>query len=832
MTNKDWLNFKFVDRINERNRANNFLKQNSETKVLVVTGKKNAGKNFFIDEIIKENSTKTFVVLDFNESGFNTLKQLIDKMQEIKQGTLLHFIQQNYTSVVQMTERSVKSIAEIANVPVVKIISYLLDISVAFLNLNQEQESSVKVLNKYIKEIAKYEDLVIVMKNFSYCDDYSFPIIFQLISSTVDDSQIDAKYLISIDEDDFKANKNNIFSFFSYKIPVLPIQISKFTNPILFYEMLSDIFNFTAEDRNSLTHIFEICNGYPGELKSIISNIYFFADTYNTNITYTDTGKIKWDANAFNEIIVQSSKSNEKDNLKKDPIAKAIFLIVLFLKVDLSYDLLIKITQYICAKIHITFASEADIEKSIQNLLYKLNMLEIDFTENIIITPALNQEKYCYKYSQWAPLFSKYLFEFLLRNRDLLLTTINLDKYYEQLSWHAYKSEYPNWEIYNLKIGKKFYKSNQISLAKNIFLRLQEKWDSFSIEDKYLIAECFYNSGAYDLADNITTNIYYLNCNYQQLILKVKIKNINLKKQAAINLLDSMLLENRFRSKQYEILDFKQRILSNIEQERKNAKKIFDNLLHNYEENKLEDYPDFLISSMEYYRGQIVQEKFNILEEFYRTENNQIMLAELSVNRGFDLFWQGKISEAKDQFKNSMATFERLRIHELSYVLNNYANCLMMEGLFEDAIDELRRGLMFNESPYTEIVLKTHLMICYAIMDNQDYIKIFHELELYIQNNLTLKLDISIYLKVTYALGFVQELCGNDNQPTLFKIQKNYCQKAVALAKAYDPQTLPYIWFKDWDKNVEKDIIKRVDPKYVNFYNFRFEPWLVTITHD
>lgn len=832
MTNRDWLDFKFVDRIDERNLANNFLKQNGNTKVLVVTGKKNAGKNFFIDEIMKENSTKTFVVLDFNESGFNTLKQLIDKLQEIHHGTLLHFIQQNYTSIVQMTERSVKLIAEIADVPAVNILSYLLDISVAFLNLSQEQESPVKVLNKYIKEIAKYEDLVIVMKNFSSCDDYSFPSIFQLISSTVDDAHIDAKYLISIDEDDFKANKKNIFTFFSYKIPVLPIQISNFTDPILFYEMLSDIFNFTAEDRNSLTHIFEVCNGYPGELKSIISNIYFFANTHNANMACADTGKIKWDTNAFNKIIVQSSKSNEKDDLDKDPIAKAIFLIVLFLKVDLSYDLLIEITQYICAKIHIKLSSEADIEKSMQNLLYTLNLLEMDFSENIVIVSALNQEKYCYKYSQLAPLFSRYLCEFLLRNRDLLLTTINMDKYYEQLSWHAYKSEYPNWEIYNLNIGKKFYESKQISLAKNIFLRLQEKWDRFSIADKSLIAECFYNSGAYDLADNITNNICFYDCNYQQLILQVKIKNINLQKQAAINLLDSMLQENRFCNKRYEILDFKQRILSNIEQERKNAKKIFDNLLQNYSENELDDYPDFLISTMEYYRGQIVQEKFNILEEIYKTENNQIMLAELSVNRGFDLFWQGKISEAKDQFKNSMATFERLRIHELSYVLNNYANCLMMEGLFEDAIDELRRGLMFNESPYTEIVLKTHLMICYAIMANPDYIKIFHELELYLQNNLTQKLDISIYLKVTYALGFVQELCGNDNQPDLFMTEKDYCQKAVTLAKAYDPQTLPYIWFKDWDNNVEKDIIKRVDSKYDDFYIFRFEPWLVTITHD
>ena len=307
-----------------------------------------------------------------------------------------------------------------------------------------------------------------------------------------------------------------------------------------------------------------------------------------------------------------------------------------------------------------------------------------------------------------------------------------------------------------------------------------------------------------------------------------------MQKSESINILNYMLKYYQTDFEQMNVLDMKQRILSNIESERINAKAIFDELLIRYKQSKNEKlYHDFLISSMEYYRGDTVQNNFDILENIYLMNDNQLMLAELDLNRGFDFFWQGKIDKAKDKFKSSMKVFERIRIHEISYALNNYANCLMMEGDFESAISSIRRALMFNESEYTEKTLKTHLMVCYAIINNDNYYRLFSELEQYIIENKNSRLDISLYLKITYALGFVQEIAGNEkNNKSLFKNSDDYTSESLNIANNYDSNTLPYLWFKDWRNDVEQDIKQRIDEKYQDFYDYRFEPWLLTITHD
>lgn len=228
-----------------------------------------------------------------------------------------------------------------------------------------------------------------------------------------------------------------------------------------------------------------------------------------------------------------------------------------------------------------------------------------------------------------------------------------------------------------------------------------------------------------------------------------------------------------------------------------------------------------------------MQKSFDILERKYINENNQLMIAELNVNRGFDLFWQGNINDAKQKFKDAINIFERVRIHELSYALNNYANCQMMQGDFDNAISSLRRAIMFNKSKYTDIVLKTHLMVCYAISGNKNYLRLFGELEQFIIDNRNSKLDISVYLKVIYSLGFIQEVCGNECEEKLSKCSVNYTTCAIGLLNNYDHDTLPYIWFKDWNQNVEKDIAQKLNhDDYMNFFNYRFEPWLLTITHD
>lgn len=207
------------------------------------------------------------------------------------------------------------------------------------------------------------------------------------------------------------------------------------------------------------------------------------------------------------------------------------------------------------------------------------------------------------------------------------------------------------------------------------------------------------------------------------------------------------------------------------------------------------------------------------------------MLAETLTNKGFDLFWQGKIDDAEIEFNKSIVLLESLRIHEISYTLNNLANCFMMKGDYENAINTLKKALYFNESKYVDITVKNNLMICYAIIDDSLYEKYFFELEKYLEQNKDAELDISILLKVKYSLGFVQDYYSNQN--TALNNNGNYTDEAISIANAYEQNTLPYLWFKDWKDEIDEDIERRLVGNYYNdFKNYRFEPWLLTITHD
>lgn len=828
MTNLDLLNFNFVDRTSERTKFRDFFDNKLDVKILLVLGDKNVGKNYLIDRIIEQNESKTFLVIDFNDlKKPSAIYTLLEELDFIANGKFFKFIKDNYVDLLRITTGVISPIIKLSSATESELFSNMISANVVLNNIKQEQESTTKVICKYINKISKHEDLVIILKNFSKCDEYSINNFFNIISTSVEDEKTNVKYIISVEENDFNDNIKGVYSFFSYKVPMYPIILKRFDDPELFYEMLFDIFDFTPEDKNSLHHLFNICNGYPGELRNIISKIYM----NNSRIINSRPGEAKWDSNLILRII---NKNNLKVNIG-DPISKLILLIVMFLEIDLSYDTLLAITRFVAQKMHMVINENNDaIENHLQQLIYddKLITITNNSPEYVVLNQNIIKKPYYDEFvnDNISQLVSKYIYEYLIDN----INGVPLDnKYYQQIAWHAFNANYPNWDRINLKVGVKFYEKSLISEAIKIFMRIRPYWRSLTLENKFVIIECFYEYGKYKEASELIETIDTTNCNFQQLLLIVKVYNINIEKAKAIMILDDMLIRFRTNYEQMMMLDMKQRILSNIEGKRINAKKIFDDLsIKLSNPNNHAEYYDFLLSSMEYYRGKVVQDNFDILENIYTRNENQLMLAELDVNRGFDFFWQGEITKAKNCFKSSIEVFERIRIHEISYALNNYANCLMMEGDFEGAISCIRRALMFNKSDYTEKTLKTHLMVCYALTNNTNYIRLFAELEKFIINNKHSKLDISLYLKITYALGFVQEFSNDFSNPVLNGNNKDYVSEALKIADSYDSETLPYVWFKDWRKDIEQDIKHRISDDYQDFYNYRFEPWLLTITHD
>ena len=88
-------------------------------------------------------------------------------------------------------------------------------------------------------------------------------------------------------------------------------------------------------------------------------------------------------------------------------------------------------------------------------------------------------------------------------------------------------------------------------------------------------------------------------------------------------------------------------------------------------------------------------------------------------------------------------------------------------------------------------------------------------------------LDISIQIKCNYLISCIYEI---RNQSIL---AKEYKRIAFELASKHNPDYLPYIWMRDYNENITADIKKRIPiDRFPNFYNYSFDPWLVTLSHD
>lgn len=818
MTNKELMNFKFVDRSLERNSANSYL-HNKQKSILAIFGKDKAGKDYFIDQIEKENKELDFIVFNFKEILINPIKSIMYKLYEHNNNAFMSFIKKNYKKVIKSSCIIIDSVAK---TKFTEIFNCLNDKECTFVSSNDYHEAPISVVCKYIKETAKYENIVIVFKNITSCEKLYVHDLFELIATIYNYEKTNVRFIISYDEDIY--NNNDVFNEYLIKYQYIPINIEKFSDSKFFLEILKEIFDITAKDRNYLMHLFNICDGYPGKLKAILDKAY--------KISYKS---FEGESNIyFDETLIEKAINLMNKTMELTSLEKIILTVVSFIEFDLQYKDIVEIVSFILDKLHISDL-DISIEKALQNLLLEKPLLEYKYlpgTEFQYIKFDSNSNKDLYmsvcKNNNIFPQLSLYIFLFISENKDKFIN--DLDRYNANRAFFSWQAQSIDWIEINYEVGQYFYDKNELSLSENIFLRISKYISKLKSDQILKVLLCFYNSGNYKVSYEIVTDKSAMNINdYNYLLLKIKILNINMEKDKAVSLIDSMLEKDEYAKHTVELLDIKQRILSNIKQRRAEAKFIFDELLYDFSSKKT-TYDDFLISSMEYYRGNNVQKNFEILEKKFRKNEDFLMLGELLTNKGFDLFWQGRIQEAMDTFNESNKILEKLRIHETSYTLNNYANCLMMLGDYKKAIDKLISALLLNESSYAKITIKTNLMVCYAIVEDQSYKKLFKELKQYLIENQSKNIDISISLKVKYALGFVQEYLNISED---LKKHENFCEEAKKEASLYDPETLPYLWFKDWKVDVETDISKRLDKeKFTEFYDLRFEPWLLTITHD
>ncbi len=826
MNNQDLFNFNFVDRTLERDETNEFLISQNENfhNVLWIVGDKNVGKSFFVKNILQENKISNYLYIDLDKDTHSLSNSLMIFLNQLNTRRLFKYINSHYLKVIKlMTDVSAYVATAITKIDFSTILSMLTDSISIFEKSDGTRHDASNLLTEYIKKY--YKDIsYVILDHLANCDDQLLLILGNIIAKLIEDTPI--RFIVITETEEVNQNAK-LRSLMIQQLPHTKIEIKPMTDYKLFAEILADIladiFDFSNIGNDLLKYIFNYCDGYPGRLKNLIESLYL-----NDNIVLNNnTDRAEINTENINEIL--DCGICEKTEIN-DFLEELVFKVIIISKWNLKNKELIELVYYICNEEYHIELKKQDINISIRKMVSK-KILSDYYIDNALCIGLSKSFNYSHLYSIVSkdssfPPMCKLIYNYLE------ITAWSINNCDKNRAWYSWKALIPNWIQINYEIGENYYNNGDMLSSCEIFLHLQTVLQKLSTTQRYVVAKSFYFCGKYENSVNTIMTLVNSQISYQDFnelgldycILMAKCFNITMKKKKAVELLSNIYnYVNPNSDEAYLILDLKHRILANIKYGRKKSKNIYDYLRKKIKNNS-SLYDAIRLTSMEYYRGELVQNDLDDLIKKYHMTST-VLEGECYTNKGFDLFWQGKINEAITSFKNSLIILENVRIHEISYVLNNLANCHMMQGDFESAIADLHRASAFNQSQYVDIVIKTNLMVCYAIKNNSLYKKLFKELlTIYALDE---PLDISILLKVTYALEFVYEINGFG-----FEFIKNLTS-SIAIANDYEKDVLPYLWLKNWNDDVENDIRKRLNNQNCDmFFSYRFDPWLVTITHD
>lgn len=823
MNNTDLYNFKFVDRKDSYKTLEYVI--DSVSKLPLILGKHGVGKTYFIEYFIKQHTELEFIQIEFKaeKKEQDVIKELLIALEEKSSLSFFDYFKINYRYIFRMIGNS---IIEKINADFFTLCDILKNSITVKTKDGYEKSISEIIYDYLIQAVLEKEKLVIVFDNFHLCDKPSLETLIPVIKKCLE-KHCSISFIISITLDEDKFVKDRL----EESIPRKKIEILAFDDYLYFYEILFDILNISENDHDMINKIHDFCGGNPEQLRSLMhkfedANALLYSDkSIRAEIDYDIANKVLDD----NSTYISISKLSIQQ--------KFMLYIIVEFGALIPFDLMNDIVDYIMSKT--PFITQYDKNTYITDLIDLLD-------KGIIVLCDLNNIKYIkmehdlkFNYYKKAlkdfPFFesvSLYLFEYLSENKDniLLKDTINF-----LLSYHSYKGNVTNWQTINLSYGLEIYKKKDYFNAAKIFLRFQNCLEIFSYSEKLTFIDSFYKSGYYDYAKKfielIDENDVPQKSIFSFLYLKAKIYKFCLNQVEAECIIDKLLLMDDLSDFELiSILSLEERVFSNSASERKRAFDAFKKIKKKFAKNLIVEsiYGSCLKTAVEFYRGRKAQDDLKISEEIALKYNNQYELGAVYTNEGFDLFWQGEIENALSKFKKAHDTLLSVAEYEVSYPLNNIANCYIIKGDYDNAIHYLKVALYWNKSSYVKVTLNILLAYCLAISDQNFDIENNRYLKYILDNlNSTCFSDVSIQIKCNYLISCIYEIRNKS-----ISAQK-YQKAAFRLAREHNPDYLPYIWMQTYNKDIDVDIKKRVPrDKFPNFYIYPFDPWLVTLSHD
>ena len=830
MNNTDLFRFDFVDRENQKLLIQNLFENKTESNILWLNGPHGVGKSFFLKNMSNFTSCpeKIYVELKAEDKEQNCLLDLLVSIGEKVRYPFIKFFRENYLEVVNIVKSAVVfTTKQITKIDLSNLINSMYDSTRLFVlskNQQKEKQNATRMICSYINELLDQKDILVVLDNFSLCDIKSLNIIIDIILYYYKNEQSEHKifFILSTTSNE---NNNYISNAIKEKLPVCPCYIDNFKDSKYFSNILNRIFTFSKAD---IERIFAFCEGNPQKLRDFIHKLFD-----NNGIHLSSKHKPHIDLEVVNSII----RSGTTDLVIKElaPTERIIIsVIVLFGKV-MTIDFLTDISLFVISNFHFHLNINLEnISTSLLNLIYN-ETIELFRYNNQDYVKIEHDLKFYNIQSQlnddpFHELINESIYSFLTRTGKKYISDIfTQTDLNDSIAYHSYKSKVSNWQSLNYCVGKTKYELCLFGEASLVFDRITDYIDAMSFEEQYIIADCYYQSGQYPKCRKIISSLYYTKrnlFNYNAYFLYARVEGILLNKEFALGILKQALaLEETNEVKQLQIKCIRQQLLTNIKDRRIEAKQIFDDI-KNYSPQSVKssyEYSNFLTSTVEFYRGNEAQIDLEESKRIALNYNNDLLLAEISFNMGFDDFWEGHLESAKKNFEDSYNIFSHVRQHELAYPLNNLASYYMIKNDLDSAISCLNEAILWAQSYYAKTVIKTQLMICYGLLCDNYSLTLAEEIKEQMAEN-DLDNDVSAYIKYHYNLGFVYKQMGR----TMDSNQEFYY--ATKKATSLIPSNLPHTWIYELDARLGTWVNDNLS-KYTNYINKMFDPWLLTINH-
>lgn len=830
MNNCDLLNFRFVDRIEAKKTLHDFINGTSAAPVLWISGEQGIGITRLIKEVISKNETETIdAICSFkDDKDPSQLNELITALKKNKSGLgISDFIRNNYSDVIDITKKISTQILKLAGLDIADFVASFYDSSKLFVDQKKQQHSSLNVLNSYISHIIKDNTLIVVLEHFTCCNKNYADAFIQLIINFMETQNI--YFIITSTNEELESNCNFVTDFLS-KIPIQKMKIEPLED-LYIYEILEDKFAISKEDRDIVCQLSKLCNGSPSRLRNTFSNMFMKGDislSKDSDIAQTVFDKLKKD-------IASNDLSFKYDEF--DLFSRTLLKLIIAFKEQASLSLLTKFSSKILEEEFGVKVIEEEILKSAFKLIengiigrddkaYSGHKVKI---ENSLLRNTIEES---IKAEPSYIMFSYWMQKHILENmEDVIASGLSKEMAEYLVAFHSVIGVVPDWVEIAVNYGILQFEKNNIAAAVEFFHHVREQVTSISSDKLIVMANCYFQDGNYDVAEKLLRLIderkdcqawefYYLYC---------KVENLLLKKSYALDLAKTAEKMSADKVEKIRSLNMQQQILVDMSDAKENAVEIFNSIIkmnENCGEQVEKAALPTLKCAIDFFHGKDAFVYLDLAEEQAIKYEDQFEEALILTNKGFEHFRQGKPDEAKKCFNKSKEMLTNLRIHEISYPLNNLANCYMSCDMFENAISIIIEANRWNTSTYVSISLKTLLMVCYAhTSETERSIKMADELIDFINSyKIT---DTTMLRKIYLNIALVY---NHLNKP------KNVINEYAM--KAYQISANTSSWYRAYDLvrglvPASDDPLSHCLPDEEWYWtNGKYEPWLVTFSHD